>query len=98
MAPLALVGALLAIGLVVRSATSSPDRPGPRRSTSTQGRATTTQARAVQQTYVVKPGDILSVVAERTGVPVARIQELNPDVDVNELQPGQKLKLAPGAS
>ena len=52
-------------------------------------RARTRKAR----TYVVKPGDVLSAIAQKTGVSVAEIQRLNPSVDAAALHPGQKLRL-----
>lgn len=45
--------------------------------------------------YTVKSGDVLSVIAERYGVPVARIERLNPDVDPRTLRPGVRLRLRP---
>lgn len=44
-------------------------------------------------TYRVKPGDSFAAIAEKTGVDVDTLAELNPDVDPRALQPGQKLKL-----
>jgi LysM repeat protein len=43
--------------------------------------------------YVVESGDTLTSIAHETGVPVARIQELNPEVDPQVLVSGEKLKL-----
>lgn len=43
--------------------------------------------------YVVQNGDTLTSIARRTGVPVDRIQELNPGVDPQILRSGEKLKL-----
>ncbi len=43
--------------------------------------------------YVVQNGDTLTSIGHRLGVPVARIQELNPDVDPQILVSGEKLKL-----
>jgi LysM repeat protein len=105
MAPLALVAAALAIFLVVRSETSdgtdgaSPTRPAATTTddggsttsrSSGSGRSTTRRAR----TYTVKPGDVLSAIAEDTGVSLERLQELNPNVDPQTLRSGQKLKLS----
>jgi LysM repeat protein len=45
--------------------------------------------------YVVKRGDALSVIAERTGVEEDRLKELNPDLDPLTLVPGQRIKLRP---
>jgi LysM repeat protein len=43
--------------------------------------------------YVVQNGDTLISIAHRTGVPVARIERLNPEVDPQILISGEKLKL-----
>jgi LysM repeat protein len=43
--------------------------------------------------YVVQNGDTLTSIAHRTGVPVSRIEELNPGVDPQILVSGEKLKL-----
>ncbi len=44
---------------------------------------------------MVKSGDILTTIAERTGVSVARILELNRDIDPQALVAGQQIKLRP---
>lgn len=44
-------------------------------------------------TYVVKSGDTLVSIAHRTGVPVAHIIALNPEVDPQILIAGETLKL-----
>jgi hypothetical protein len=43
--------------------------------------------------YVVQNGDTLTSIANETGVPVSRIEELNPGVDPQILVSGEKLKL-----
>lgn len=43
--------------------------------------------------YVVQNGDTLTSIARKTGVPVARIEALNPGVDPQILVSGEKLKL-----
>ena len=43
--------------------------------------------------YIVKSGDSLSVISVRTGVPVATLESLNPGINPNALQTGQRLKL-----
>lgn len=43
--------------------------------------------------YVVQNGDTLTSIARKTGVPVDRIQTLNPGVDPQILVSGEKLKL-----
>lgn len=109
LAPLALVAAVAATVIVVQSTRSSGggDASSPARSTgATHKRGTkasgtsttgTTTTRRTAKTYTVKSGDSLSTVSRRTGVSVSRIQELNPNVDPQALQVGQKIKLRPGA-
>jgi LysM repeat protein len=43
--------------------------------------------------YIVQSGDTLSGIAEETGVSVAELQALNPDIDPQILVSGQKIKL-----
>ncbi|HET7573882.1 MAG TPA: LysM domain-containing protein, partial [Solirubrobacterales bacterium] len=54
-----------------------------------EGHAHRTQAK----TYVVQTGDTLTAIAHETGVPVAEILALNPEVDPQILIAGQTLKL-----
>ncbi len=49
--------------------------------------------RKVPATYEVKSGDTLLAIASRTGVTVARIEMLNPEVDPQILIAGETLKL-----
>ena len=44
-------------------------------------------------TYSVRPGDFLGRIAERSGLRMARIRELNPDVRFEPLQIGVKLRM-----
>jgi len=44
-------------------------------------------------TYVVQTGDTLTSIAHETGVPVAEILTLNPEIDPQILIAGEKLKL-----
>ena len=43
--------------------------------------------------YTVKAGDTLGSISEKTGIPVEKLQELNPQVDPQQLTSGQKIKL-----
>jgi LysM repeat protein len=100
LAPLALVGALVAVVWTVSSSTSDDPGPSGSRATEPAPRGTSTGADDDREqprrprTYTVQQGDILSSVAEKTGVSVERLQELNPDVDANALSIGQKLRLS----
>jgi LysM repeat protein len=49
--------------------------------------------REVPKAYVVESGDTLISIAHHTGVSVARIEELNPEVDPQILIAGETLKL-----
>lgn len=51
------------------------------------------QRKKVPKTYEVRSGDTLIAIARRTGVSVARIEALNPQVDPQILIAGEKLKL-----
>ena len=54
---------------------------------------TAQQRSRVPATYVVKSGDTLISISHEFGVPVARIVELNPEVDPQILIAGEELKL-----
>jgi peptidoglycan DL-endopeptidase LytE len=97
-APLALVACAIAILVIVNgNSGSSPDT----KTSGTSSTATSTTTTAKQGTkkarrrYVVKPGDVMSQIAIKTGVPLDTLLSLNPNVDAQSLRVGQKLKLAP---
>jgi LysM repeat protein len=43
--------------------------------------------------YVVKPGDTFSVIAAKVGIPVDKLQQLNPGIDQFSLHSGDRVKL-----
>jgi LysM repeat protein len=45
--------------------------------------------------YVIKAGDSLSSISVRTGVPVSKLEALNPSIDPTALQTGQRVRLRP---
>ncbi len=51
------------------------------------------QTNAAVTVYIVRPGDTLSQIAQRTGVSIAVLQALNPHLNPNALQVGQRLRL-----
>lgn len=71
-----------------RGAVTQPSRVN--RSPRERGATGTTVGR---RTYVVKPGDTLATIAERTGVPIDRVIALNPTLDPQALVTGQRIKL-----
>ncbi len=43
--------------------------------------------------YVVQPGDNLTIIAKKTGLPVNTLEALNSNLDPNSLQTAQRLRL-----
>src|SRR5262245_45215943 len=54
---------------------------------------TTKVQETVPATYTIQDGDTLTAIAHSTGVSVAKIERLNPEVDPQILIAGEKLKL-----
>jgi len=97
LAPLALVGSIVALYVVVNATT---DGDGSREGSATPAASATAsptkkgkKTRKQRRIYVVKPGDTPSSIAEKTNVPLSTIQELNPELDDQTLSVGQKIKL-----
>jgi LysM repeat protein len=96
LAPIALVVVL--VGVVMVIASSGGDGGGGGGSGSkTSARTTTTAAKPVpgRRTYVVKQGDTLTAISDKTGIPAERILALNPGLDPPTLQPGDRIKIRP---
>jgi len=97
LAPLALVAVTAAvIGVIASSNSSDSDGGGGARGgerTSVTQPSKTQRQRKRRTTYTVKTGDTLGAIAEKTGVTVERLQELNPELDPQALVAGQKIKL-----
>src|SRR4051812_14598920 len=55
--------------------------------------STSTTKSTSKSVYIVKSGDTLGAIAETTGVPVERLQQLNPGLDSFSLVAGQRIKL-----
>jgi LysM repeat protein len=90
-ATLALMVAALVIVVVVAGAMSGDDsEPNQRTEPQTQKEK---KQRTKAKTYTVESGDTLTAIAHKTGIPVADIQALNPEVDPQILIAGQTLKL-----
>lgn len=101
LAPLALVGFVFALVVVVKG--SLPEDGGGRPTSSGKGTPATKPAKSTptptaskgRRSYVVKPGDTPSSIAVKTGVPLSEIERLNPDLDPQLLAPGDRIKLRP---
>jgi LysM domain len=98
LAPIALVLVTAACAVVVFSSTSSDGDQASDEGAS-ESRATTTSPRAGRERrrrrafYVVKTDDTLDRIAAKTGVPVERLLELNPELDPLALVSGQRIRL-----
>ena len=90
-AALALVGAVLVVVVVLTSATSDDSSSSQPHSKDTTQKETKHRTKA--KTYTVESGDTLTAIAHKTGVPVAEILALNPEVDPQILIAGQTLQL-----
>ena len=85
-----LVVLLIAIGGALGGGGGSGDSHPHKRAGAHKQRS---KQKSVPATYEVKSGDTLISIARSTGVPVARIEELNPEVDPQILIAGERLKL-----
>jgi LysM repeat protein len=99
LAPLALIAVAVAVVAVIANSdvTGGDDDGGEVTTTQASDTETTTapnrQGRRLRRNYVVKPGDSFGSIAEKTGVSVAQLEQLNPDVDPQALVVGQRIKL-----
>jgi LysM repeat protein len=89
----ALVAALVIAIIAIAGSVGGGDSDGVGGSKNGSGAAHETPAKRIPATYEVKSGDTLIAIAHRMGIPVARILELNPEVDPQILVAGEQLKL-----
>jgi LysM repeat protein len=99
LAPAALAIVFVLVVVVIFSAGGSDDATQESSADTSTAEATNTQttaktpAKPTPATYTVKVGDSLGSIAQKTKLPVEKLQELNPDLDPQALSPGQKIKL-----
>jgi LysM repeat protein len=95
MAVLALAAAFLVLIVVVSAALNEESGSGGSGNAHAQHIQQTEPEvqKKVPATYVIKSGDTLTAIAHATGVSVAKIERLNPEVDPQILIAGEKLKL-----
>jgi LysM repeat protein len=91
-ASLAIVAAALVLVVVVAAAMSGDDS-GPHHRNGRPQAQKETKHRTKAKTYTVESGDTLTTIADKTGVPIAELQALNPEVDPQILTVGETLKL-----
>lgn len=90
-AVLALLVAVLVVVVVATSAMDG-DSSAPQHNSKHHAQKEKKQ-RTKAKTYTVESGDTLTAIAHKTGVPVAEILALNPEVDPQILIAGQTLQL-----
>jgi LysM repeat protein len=96
LALLAIAAVVVAVVVIVSAfQNESDDKKG---SGAGNGKAQPTQKhktpqRSKAKTYTVESGDTLTAIAHKTGVPVAELQALNPEIDPQILIAGEVLKL-----
>ena len=95
LAALAVIGAALAVLLVVTGSDVSTERKGDNRANREAPKEPEEKKDAEEppETYVVQPGDTIDGRAAQFGVTPERIQELNPDIDPQALPSGATLEL-----
>jgi LysM repeat protein len=94
-APLALLAAAVAVVVVVEASRSGSSDTSTASTTRPAQTQPARRARTAPRFYVVKVGDTLSAIADRAHVSLETLQRLNPRVDAQTLQTGQRLKLSP---
>ncbi len=82
------------LGGIAGSPSSEPGSQSSSGSASDKPQATSKRRRAPRRSsYTVKEGDSLGSISQRTGKSPQDLQDFNPGLDPQSLQPGQKLKL-----
>jgi len=92
LAALALVGAIVAVIIIVPAALKD-NSEGSKKTSNHPAKQQPKKQRTKAKTYEVQEGDTLTVIAHKTGVSIAEIQTLNPEVDPQILTVGETLKL-----
>lgn len=101
MAPLALLGSIAAVLVVLQGSSGETSSSGDSPTTTASSGSGTTATQTTETTskgprfYRVAPGDTLSSIAAETGVALEQIEALNPDVDAQSLVAGQRINLRP---
>jgi LysM repeat protein len=103
LAPVALAATFVALFVVLAGGDGGEDEApvgsGGAGSTATTPASSTSTKKPAEKKrakrYTVKAGDTPSSIAEDAGIPLDKLLELNPDIDPQQLSPGQKLKLGP---
>lgn len=98
LAPVMLVVAAAAIIMIVNGSIGGGDEEGgggerPQASTPSEGCQPDAEDAVKDGYFVIEPGDDLSIVADRTCIPIDELSELNPNLDPQLIQPGNCVDL-----
>ena len=97
LAPIALVAFGFAFYSIVQTArepsTGNSGSPARTTATPTASKETKKKPAKKRKSYTVKAGDTPSGIAEKAGISLDTLYELNPDLDPQTLAPGQRIKL-----
>lgn len=93
LAPVALVTAAVGAFVIVSDNVNSNSSPTSTTPHELRGHAHTHPKFARRRFYTVQPGDNLGSISAKTGVSVNQLEQLNPLLDPNSLQMGQRLRL-----
>jgi LysM repeat protein len=88
----ALAGAIVAIVIIAKNTDLHSKSANKGQQTKTH-KEQQKKPRTKAKKYVVQSGDTLTSIAHKTGIPVAEIQALNPEIDPQILVEGETLKL-----
>jgi LysM repeat protein len=93
-APVAFLAAITILALVVRAGLESGGHHAQQPTTTvTSKKKHGHPKQPVARRYTVQTGDTLSVIASKTGTTVAILLKLNPHIDPQALQVGQKIRV-----
>lgn len=88
LAPIAVIAIAAALLFVIATSLGDSD-PGD----GGRGGGAGAAKKSDEKFYTVEPGDSLTTIADKTGVSVDKLSQLNPDLDPQALISGQRVKL-----
>jgi LysM repeat protein len=92
LAPAALVAIAVGAYLIVSSNVNSSSKPAPPSHVLDVG-GTAGSKYAHRRFYIVRPGDTMTRISSKTGISLPHLEQLNPSLEPNSLQTGQRLRL-----
>jgi LysM repeat protein len=90
--PLAVASLAVVVFFVVASSIPDSDSDDKRRGGGGDQQSKQ-QPKTDEKFYTVEPGDTLTTIADKTGIGVDKLTELNPDLDPQALISGEQVKL-----